>query len=109
MKSLLPILLMAWTYASCSVHPPDHFATADGLSDRRIYDAIKLGMTQAHVESRAGNPHAPTSHGLAFYGGPPVAAWDPLGERSIPFNVVVLYSTNRVVRGKMLYAGPGPE
>ena len=109
MKSLVPILVTAWICLSCSVHPSAHGIRTGGLTDRQIYDAVKLGMPQAQVEKRLGNPHAPASHGLAFYGGPPVPAWDPLGERSVPFNVVVLYSTNLVVRGKMLYKGPGPE
>jgi hypothetical protein len=109
MKLLFATLLTAWAFTSCSVHPPAHGSETAVLSDRHIYDEVRLGMTQSQVEKKVGKPHAPVSHGLAFYGGPPVPAWDPLGERSVPFNVVVLYSTNLVVRGKMLYKGPGPE
>ncbi len=106
MKPLLPMLFTICACVSCSVHSAARRSQTGALSDREIYDRVKLGITQAQVEKRVGKPHGPVSHGVAFYGGPPVPAWDPYGSRSIPFNVVVLYSTNCVVSGKFVYVGP---
>ena len=79
------------------------------MSDEEIYNSITLGMSQAEVEKRVGKPHAPVSHGLAFYGGPPRAEWDPYGSRSMPFNVVVVYSTNHTLIYRSLLVGPDTE
>ncbi len=103
------MLLTACACVSCSVHSAAHHGETGALSDRDIYERVKVGMTQAQVEKRVGKPHIAVSHGVAFYGGPAVAAWDPYGSRSIPFNVVVLYSTNRLVSGKFMYVGPDLE
>jgi hypothetical protein len=61
-------------------------------------------MSQSQVEKAVGKPHAPVSHGLALYGGPPVPGYDPYGERSLPFNVLIVYSNNVVV-SKLLHLG----
>ena len=74
------------------------------LSDWDIYHRIQLGMSQPKVEKAVGKPHAPVSHGLAFYGGPPAPEYDPHGERSVPFNILVAYSNN-VVISKLIYSG----
>ena len=74
------------------------------LSDWDIYHRIQLGMSQPKVEKAVGKPHAPVSHGLAFYGGPPVPGYDPYGERDMPFNVIIVYS-NKVVVSKVIYSG----
>ena len=75
------------------------------LTDWDLYRRIRIGMTESEVESVAGKPHAPVSHGLAFYGSHPVEGYDPYGSRSVPFNVIVSYSHGRVV-AKEIYSGP---
>lgn len=108
MKPLLPILLTACFCASCSVHPPSHGSDNSVLSDQEIYDRLKLGMSQSEVEERVGKPHAPVSHGLALYGGPPKPEWEAPG-RAMPFNVVIVYSTNHTVIYRSLLVGPDTQ
>ena len=108
MKPLLPILLTACVCASCSVHPLAPGSKNSALSDPEIYNRVKLGMGQSEVEARVGKPHAPVSHGLALYGGPPKPEWDTPG-RSMPFNVVIVYSTNHTVIYRSLLVGPQTE
>jgi hypothetical protein len=108
-KSLLAILLTGCVCAACSVRSAARGGKSATLSDEEIYNSVALGMTQTEVEKRVGKPHAPVSHGLALYGGPPKAGWDPYGSRSVPFNVVIVYSTNNSVMYRSLLVGPDTE
>ncbi len=97
-------VLLVCLMGGCSNHPPPDGTKTPRMSDWDIYHRIQLGMSQSQVEKAVGKPHAPVSHGLAFYGGPPVPKYDPDGSRSVPFNILVAYS-NGVVISKLIYAG----
>lgn len=97
-------VLLVCLMDGCSNHPLPAGSGTSGMTDWEIYQRIHLGMSKSKVEKTVGMPHAPVSHGLALYGGPPVPKYDPDFSRSMPFNVVVVYS-NSVVVSKELYSG----
>lgn len=100
---IITTVLLVCLVAGCSNHRLPPHGGSPSMSDWDIYHHIKLGMSQSEVEKVVGKPHAPVSLGLAFYGGPPVPTDAPPGSRSVPFNILIVYS-NMVVVSKVIYA-----
>jgi hypothetical protein len=96
-KFVLVLELALLALVGCLGHNQARDPKRAGLSERQVFERIRLGMTRLEVEKAVGRPVAQGAD-MAFYGTPPrIQAWE---SARTPYSVTVVYSTNNIVAYK---------